>query len=128
VSDRTENWMGDDRRRAPRIAVDYSLRFAHGEGRVRNISSSGMYFETPARIVSGAVMRAVLEGSQETAGEVTARLRIIRVDDLGEFSGVAAAVEGYSIVGTTPDATVRSTSRTIEFPKKPTRWEAAQWG
>ncbi len=78
--------------RAPRYPYDAAVRHPAGEGRCRNISNSGMYFEAAAPFPVGAVIDVslVLNHVQTIPPvELVAAGRVVRVERLADAIGVA---------------------------------------
>lgn len=66
-----------------------------GEGVLRNVSASGVYFVTDADLRPGERLSFTLEFSGEQIGVVSARCeaRVVRVEPHGVRKGVGAAFE-----------------------------------
>jgi hypothetical protein len=82
-------------RRDERFESDLPIKLDLGEGVLRNVSASGVYFETEADLKPGDSLRFTLEFSGVDIGVVSARceVRVVRVEPHGTRKGVGAAFE-----------------------------------
>lgn len=91
-----------DRRRAPRLAIELPVELDQGTGRTRDMSTTGVYFETPRPPAPGASIRlslmladaAVFVGEQPAPAPLRLECegRIVRVEHREGTVGVAAAL------------------------------------
>jgi PilZ domain-containing protein len=88
-----------ERRRMPRYPVRLSVETEQGEGLTRDISASGVYFETAELYLAGSPIRFTLV--LEYAGPAPIRLscvgEVLRVEPLGDSFGVAASITSHRI-------------------------------
>jgi hypothetical protein len=89
--------IGDERRKAERFPMRVPISFGTGSGTTRDISGTGVYFETdyPFEIGSEIDFSLVVPDSMT----VNCRGTIIRVDPMREHFGIAASIDNYSIAG-----------------------------
>jgi hypothetical protein len=82
-------------RRDERFESDLAIRLEQGDGLVRNVSASGIYFVTDANLKPGELLRFSLQFSGVEIGLVSARCeaRVVRVEPRGAQKGVGAAFE-----------------------------------
>jgi hypothetical protein len=85
--------VGD--RRDERFSSDLRIRLDHGEGVLRNVSASGIYFLTDLDLEVGRSLSFTLEFEAHQAGPVSARCtaKVVRVDPQGQSKGVAVSFE-----------------------------------
>jgi hypothetical protein len=86
------------RRREPRYAADLAVVLDEGHAVARNVSASGIYFETPLRFVEGERIRFRVEFTPEAGGPLTMQCqgRVVRIERAGEAFGIAARIEEFS--------------------------------
>jgi PilZ domain len=82
-------------RRDERFESNLTIKLEQGEGHLRNVSASGIYFVTNAQLALGELLRFTLDFAGEQIGLVTARCeaRVVRVERVGGGTGVGAAFE-----------------------------------
>jgi len=100
-----------DRRRAPRLPIDLAVELEEATGRTRDMSASGVYFQTRQALAPGVAITftLMLEDAAIFLGQAAPpsrfRLecegRIVRVDPGEGGVGVAAALTACRLV---PDA------------------------
>lgn len=79
------SWV--DRRVAPRYQVRVPILFEGGEGMTRDISGTGVRFETASFLSPGASIRFALPFGRDGAGErftVTCEAHVVRVEDASQ--------------------------------------------
>lgn len=85
------------RRQEPRFPSHFAVTLDDGEGLVRNVSASGIFFETRVRFVPGAAVRFTV-AYEPTAGS-TLKMhclgRVVRIEKLDQRFGVAARIEHF---------------------------------
>lgn len=84
-------------RKDERYGADLSVWFEGGEGAVRNVSSSGIYFETDAALKEGQPVKLTLQFDSFPSGpiSVSCSARIVRVEERGARKGIAAAINSF---------------------------------
>jgi PilZ domain-containing protein len=82
-------------RRHERFESHLTIKLDHGDGVMRNVSASGVYFVTDVDVEPGSCLTFTLEFSGLEIGAVSARCkaRVMRVEPEGTLKGVAAAFE-----------------------------------
>ena len=82
-------------RRDERFDSDLRIKLDRGDGRMRNVSASGVYFLTDVDLKPGQALKFTLEFSGLQIGVVSARCeaRVVRVDPQGSLKGVGATFE-----------------------------------
>jgi len=82
-------------RRDERFDSDLRIKLDRGDGRMRNVSASGVYFLTDVDLKPGESLRFTLEFSGLQIGIVSARCeaRVVRVDPHGRLKGIGATFE-----------------------------------
>lgn len=75
------------------------LKLEGGEGRVRNVSASGIYFLTDVPLEKGQPVKLKLEFAAFPRGplEVTCIARVVRIEDQGGTTGVAAHISRFEV-------------------------------
>jgi hypothetical protein len=88
-----------ERRRMPRYPVGLAVETEKGKGLTRDISASGIYFETEELYSAGAPIHfmLVLEYSEPRPLRLSCAGEVLRVDTHGDTFGVAAAITSHSI-------------------------------
>jgi hypothetical protein len=88
-----------ERRRMPRYPVSLAVETEKGKGLTRDISTSGIYFETQELYSAGAPIRftLVLEYSEPMPIRLSCAGEVLRVDAHGDTFGVAASITSHSI-------------------------------
>ena len=84
-------------RKDERFAADLTVRFEGGEGAVRNVSASGIYFVTDAALEEGQPVMFSLDYRDFPSGPVSVNCvaRIVRVEEQGARKGIAAAISSF---------------------------------
>ena len=87
-------------RRDERFDTTHALRLEHGEGVLRNVSASGIYFVTDEALQEGAPVKFTLEFHEFRGGPVRANCiaRIVRVEQQEEGQGVAASIISFEFL------------------------------
>jgi hypothetical protein len=82
-------------RRDERFESDLRITLVQGDGVMRNVSASGVYFETRAKLEPGEALRFTIEFSGEQIGAVSAhcQARVVRVEPRGAMIGVGAVFD-----------------------------------
>jgi len=82
-------------RRDERFDSNLTIKLEQGEGVMRNVSASGIYFLTDAQLAPGELLRFSLDFTGEEIGVVHARCeaRVVRIERRGAQLGVGAAFE-----------------------------------
>ena len=82
-------------RRDERFVSDLRITLVQGDGVMRNVSASGVYFETRAQLTPGEALDFIIEFSGDQIGEVSARClaHVVRVERRGPLIGVGAAFD-----------------------------------
>jgi hypothetical protein len=91
-------------RRDERFDSDLAISLEQGDGVMRNVSASGIYFVTGADLKPGELLRFSLHFSGVQIGLVSARCeaRVVRVEQYGERKGVGAAFQTIEFHRTAP--------------------------
>jgi PilZ domain-containing protein len=86
-----------------RFQSDLTIKLDRGEGVMRNVSASGVYFVTDVDLKPGESFKFLLEFSGDQIGRVSARCeaRVVRVEQVGSLKGVGAAFESIEFRRTT---------------------------
>ena len=84
-------------RKDERFAADLTVRFEGGEGAVRNVSASGIYFVTDAALREGQPVKFSLDFQNFPSGPISVNCiaRIVRVEEQGARKGIAAAISSF---------------------------------
>ena len=82
-------------RRDERFDADLTIKLDRGDGLMRNVSASGVYFMTDVDLKPGQSLKFTLEFSGLQIGVVSARCeaRVVRVDPQGALKGIGATFE-----------------------------------
>lgn len=82
-------------RKDARFASNLTIKFDQGDGVMRNISASGLYFVTETDLKPGESLKFTLEFSGVQVGLVSARCegRVVRVEPQGALKGVGATFQ-----------------------------------
>lgn len=85
-----------DARTDERFRSDLKIHLDQGEGVLRDVSASGVYFVTHIDLKAGQIFKFTLEFSGPQIGMVSAHCeaRVVRVEPQGSLKGVGAALEG----------------------------------
>ena len=84
-------------RKDERYGADLTVRFEGGEGAVRNVSASGIYFLTDVALKEGQPVRFTLDFESFPSGPISVNCiaRIVRVEEQGARKGIAAAISSF---------------------------------
>jgi hypothetical protein len=84
-----------DARRDQRYESQLPIKLDVGDGVLRNVSASGVYFVTEADLKPGQALKFTLEFSSIPIGLITARCeaRVVRVEPHGATKGVGVVFE-----------------------------------
>lgn len=96
VADRVE------RREAPRFPVALAVKLAHGEGRTRDVSASGVFFTTQGPFSPGTHIRFAIELEHADPGgvmHITCGGEVVRVEPRPNAIGVAVRISSYDFTG-----------------------------
>src|SRR5262245_7523337 len=88
-----------ERRRLPRYPVRLEVETEQGKGITRDISASGIYFETAERYATGSLIRftLVLEHSGPAPIRWSCAGDALRVESRGNSVGVAVSITSHWI-------------------------------
>jgi hypothetical protein len=91
-------------RRDTRFDSDLRIKLDQGDGVMRNVSASGVYFVTDMDLKPGEALKFTLEFSGLQIGVVSARCeaRVVRVEPRGALKGIGAAFESIEFHRITP--------------------------
>jgi len=84
-----------DARADKRFSIDLPIKLGLGDGVMRNVSASGVYFMTEVDLKPGQSLKFTLEFSAVQIGVISARCeaRVVRVEPRGVTRGVGAVFE-----------------------------------
>ena len=84
-------------RKDERFGTDLKVTLEGGEGVVRNVSASGIYFVTDAALMEGQPVKFSLNFDHFPSGpiEVNCFARVVRVEEQGARSGVAVEISDF---------------------------------
>jgi hypothetical protein len=93
--------MGENRS-DERLKAKLTVQLEHGQGTVRDLSASGIYFVTDVPLKVGEPLRFSLEFQNAKTGSISANCiaRIVRVEKQGDLQGVAASISRITLSGT----------------------------
>lgn len=82
-------------RRDERFASDLTIKLDRGDGMMRNVSASGVFFVTDIDLKLGESVQFTLEFSSSEIGVVAARCEahVVRVEPQGALRGIGAAFD-----------------------------------
>jgi hypothetical protein len=86
------------KRSAQRIPVEMPVHLEKGDGVTRDVSQSGVFFFTDQTFSTGAPLRFALELDYVSPGEkvlLHCRGEVVRVEEAGEKTGVAASISEF---------------------------------
>ena len=91
-------------RRDERFGSDLAITLVQGDGVMRNVSASGVYFLTDADLKPGEPLRFTLEFNGLQIGVVSAlcEARVVRVERRGAQNGVGAVFESIQFQRVAP--------------------------
>jgi len=83
-----------DQRRHERFPSNLTIKFARGEGAVRDISAGGIYFITDVPLRAGQELNFTLRFPDAAGGPISATCtaRVMRVERLGARYGIGASI------------------------------------
>lgn len=84
-------------RQEERFVAEQKILLDDGYGVLRNVSASGVYFDTAVALKEGQPIRFVLEFAHFPSGpiSVTCIARVVRVKERGAMNGVAAEISSF---------------------------------
>ena len=84
-------------RKDERYGADLKVRLEGGEGAVRNVSASGIYFLTDVALKEGQPVKFTLDFASFPSGPISVNCiaRIVRVEEQGARKGIAAAISSF---------------------------------
>jgi len=84
-------------RKDERVGTEFTVRLEGGEGVVRNVSASGIYFVTDVALKEGQPVRFRLDFDSFPSGPIAVNCiaRIVRVEEQGARRGVAASISSF---------------------------------
>jgi PilZ domain-containing protein len=87
-------------RRDERLKSELVIRMAQGEGTVRDLSASGIYFITDMRLKAGDTLKFSLEFQDSPTGplSVNCTAHVVRSEKHAGRNGVAASITGMEFV------------------------------
>ena len=91
---------GSEARMAPRFKADITVLAGGGRGVARDLSSSGVFFETDGSFIPGQAIEfsIILEHLYPDRHVLlNCKGAIVRVENKGEKVGVATTIESYTI-------------------------------
>lgn len=86
-------------RREERFDTVLAVKLAEGSGVTRNVSASGIYFVTDARMVAGARISFTLEFQDAPGGPFRLKCdaRVVRLEQIEDKYGIGAAISHYEL-------------------------------
>ena len=90
--------ISSERRRAPRFRIDIRVELEEGMGLTRDVSLSGVYFETEQLFAPGEQVSLIMVLERVSAGRpirLQCEGRVVRVSSFDKRTGVAVAISGY---------------------------------
>ncbi|HET7361992.1 MAG TPA: PilZ domain-containing protein [Burkholderiales bacterium] len=87
-------------RREPRFESDLAVELDGGSARARNVSASGIYFETAVPFRKGSDLRFTVQFAPVEGAplRMECRARVVRVERLVGRFGVGAAIQHFNFV------------------------------
>jgi hypothetical protein len=84
-------------RQQERFVTELKIQLDDGYGVLRNVSTTGVYFETAVALREGQPVKFVLEFPHFPSGpiSVTCIARVVRVEERGAMNGVAAEISSF---------------------------------
>jgi len=84
---------GSEKRQGERVDAAFAVRLGQASGVTRNVSASGIYFETQAALSVGGRINFAVDLEIAGAGMVLSCLgEIVRIDQRGDQQGVAIRI------------------------------------
>jgi hypothetical protein len=89
--------VAESGRRDERFGTELTVQLEGGEGLVRNVSASGIYFVTDVTLKEGQPVKLRLDFQDFPSGPISVNCsaRIVRVEEQGARKGVAAAISSF---------------------------------
>src|SRR6266571_5954491 len=86
------------RRHEPRFESNLAVMLEHGTGIARNVSASGIYFETDVPFSRGADLKFTVRFAPSEGGRVKMQCwgRVVRIENFKELFGVAAKLDEFN--------------------------------
>jgi hypothetical protein len=90
-----------ENRKKDRLKTALTVQLEQGQGVVRDLSASGIYFVTDVPLKVGEPLRFTLEFQNARTGPISANCvaRIVRVEKRGKLKGVAASIDRIKLYG-----------------------------
>lgn len=87
-------------RQQERFDTTLAIRLEHGEGVVRNVSATGMYFVTDVPLEKGAAVTFTLLFADRPGGALTMKglARVVRVEPREGKHGVGASLASFQFL------------------------------
>ena len=84
-------------RREERVDTELPVSFDSGAGIARNVSASGIYFETDARLAPGSAIQLCVVFSDSPSGPLRlhCEARVLRIEEKGNKVGVGACISNF---------------------------------
>lgn len=92
-------------REGERFDVEVPVHLEQGSGVSRNVSMSGIYFVTDLTFIEGETLRFTMSFEYAIPGrqmQLDCQARVVRVEPLGDKSGVAARIEDFTCIPPSP--------------------------
>lgn len=85
-------------RREPRYAAELAVQLENGAGIARNVSPSGIYFETDVALEAGSDVSFVVDFDLPEGGalKMKCKARVVRIVPLAKVFGVGARIHDFS--------------------------------
>jgi hypothetical protein len=85
------------RRKEERFATELPIKLEGGEGVVRNVSASGIYFVTDAALQEGQLVKFTLEFQSFPSGPIAVNCvaRVVRLEAQRARRGVGASISSF---------------------------------
>jgi hypothetical protein len=84
------------RRREPRYASNLAVILHDGEGIARNVSASGIYFETQLRFKKGDEVQFTVDYMPE-ALTMQCRGRVVHIENIKNLFGIGACIDDFTL-------------------------------
>ena len=92
--------IAGDRRRDRRVPTELPIQFGISEGRTRDLSATGVFFQTSEELSPEAALSFDLllhEGAGAIALRASCAGRVVRVTPMGQAWGVAVTLDSFEI-------------------------------
>ena len=88
-----------EQRNDARVKTRLTVHLPRGEGVVRDLSATGIYFLTNVPLKAGEPLTFTLDFQDAGAGGISASCsaRVVRVEKRGKLKGVAASINGVTL-------------------------------